>query len=61
MKNPHEQDSPEWGLYENMISSERLSEAYYNDSQRYLKMSEAARDKANKYKAALEKLNALAL
>ena len=56
MSNPYKSDTPEWQLYENMISTERQSLAWAADAERYQKLCVDAREKAARYKAALEKL-----
>lgn len=55
-KNPHASDTPEWQLWENMTSGYSLAQAFAADAERYQKQSQAAREKGDKFKAALEKL-----
>jgi len=55
-KNPYDPATPEWQLCENAISNDRLTTAYAADAERFQKMSCAAREKADKYWEALEKL-----
>lgn len=55
-KNPYKDTTPEWQLWENMKSSRSLSLSYANDAARYAKLSQEAREKADLYEAALEKL-----
>lgn len=56
-KNPYNVDTPEWQLWENMTASEKLYLQYSIDAGRYTKMAAEAREKAAKYRAALDKLN----
>ena len=55
-KNPHDPDSPAWQLWENMRSSELLTLTYAADAERYTKLSQAAREKADRYREALDKI-----
>jgi hypothetical protein len=55
-KNPHNSDTPEWQLWENMQSSLLQATAHAQDAERSTKKAGEARDKADRYKAALEKL-----
>jgi hypothetical protein len=56
-KNPYEQDSPEWQLWENMTSARLQSLAYARDAERYSKLSSETREKAERYEATLAKLD----
>jgi hypothetical protein len=55
-KNPYDSETPEWQLWENMTSSARQSLAYAADAERYTKLSQAAREKSEKYRLALARL-----
>ena len=55
-KNPYPSDTPEWQLFENMVSSARCSTAFATDADCYLEKSSKAREKSEAYRAALEKL-----
>ena len=55
-KNPHASDTPEWQLWENMTSCYLLSISHAADAERFQKLSEAAREKSNKFKVVLERL-----
>lgn len=54
--NPYKQDTPEWQLFANMSHHLNLYRVYSEDSNRYLKMAEAQKETADKYKQALDKL-----
>ena len=49
-------DTPEWQLFENAKGSEALIASYTADAQRFTEKAQAARQKAERYWAALEKL-----
>ena len=55
-KNTYAADTPEWQLFENAISSLRLEQAYLADAERFQKMAQTAREKAQRFSDALEKL-----
>lgn len=55
-KNPYQQETPEWQLYENMISAEALARSHAADAERYQRKSAEAREKAERFKSALDKL-----
>lgn len=55
-RNPYQNDTPEYQLWENMTSSRLLAETYNNDAANYLQKSQAARERAELYQAAIEKL-----
>ena len=57
-KNPYDPETPHWQLYENMRSNELLTVAYAADAERYTKLSQRAREKAETFKDALAKLEA---
>jgi hypothetical protein len=55
-KNPYASDTPEWQLWENMTSQRSLSQTHASEGEAKMKMSQAAREKADRYEAALNKL-----
>lgn len=55
-KNPYSADTPEWQLWENMQSSYLQASAFAQDADRYTKKAGEARDKGDRFKAALGKL-----
>ena len=55
-KNPYPLATPEWLLYENLVSNENTANAFFADSQRYLEKASAARENAEQYRKALKKL-----
>ena len=55
--NPYSSDTPEWQLFENAKSAELAARAFAADAERYAKLSQAAREKAERFAAALEKLS----
>lgn len=58
-KNPHETNSPEWQLYENMLSLEAQARAYAQDAERYTSLAASCRTKAQRYSEALKKLEVI--
>jgi hypothetical protein len=56
-KNPYDQNTPEWQLWENMESSRLLSLTLAEDADRALKKSQDARERSQAYQVALEKLS----
>lgn len=54
--NQHDPGSPEWQLFENVISNERLAQTYAKDAERALENANIARNRAAKFREALEKL-----
>ena len=57
-ENPHSPETPEWQLYENMVSNEAQARARAADAGRLQLKSQAARAKAQLYRDALAKLTA---
>lgn len=55
-KNPYSPETPEYQLFVNMVSQEQLVGTYIKDSERYLELSNKAREKAELYRNALIKL-----
>ena len=55
-KNPYDSNTPEWQLFENMASNEALAASAAADSERALRRGAEAREKAELYRVALEKL-----
>lgn len=56
-KNPYSHDTPEWQLWENMQSSLLQASAFARDADEYLKKAAAARERAERFKIALERLS----
>ncbi len=54
--NPYSSDAPEWQLWVNMISNEEAVIGFIADSERALYKADACREKARKYREALNKL-----
>lgn len=57
-KNPHDAESPEWQLWENMRGAELAAAASQADADRSLKKASELRAKADRYRDALAKLAA---
>jgi hypothetical protein len=55
-KNPYHQDSPEWQLWENMVSAEAQARAFAADAERAQQQSQRCREKAERFRETLEKL-----
>ena len=56
--NPYKNDTPEWQLFENAKSSDAAANAYAADADNFTKKSQAAREKAQRFWSALERLTA---
>lgn len=56
-RNPYDPNSPEWQLFVNWQSKQNLAIAYAKDAERFQRMAEEARQSAEAYREALEKLN----
>lgn len=57
-KCPYPPDTPEWHLYTHMQGLLSLERSYTEDSNRFLRMAEEKREKAEHYRLALDKLTA---
>lgn len=57
--NPHAMGSPKWQMLENAISAEQCARAYDADAERYRRMSAEQRERAQAYRDALAKLEAI--
>jgi hypothetical protein len=57
MKNPYEMSSPEWQMFENMMSHQHLISSFTADSERALQKAAQARKKFEQYQTALVKLD----
>ena len=55
-RNPHLSGSPAWQLLESMISYENSAHAWAEDARRYAEKSQAARETADAYRAAYQKV-----
>lgn len=56
-RNPYFSDTPEWQLFENIKGSEALARALTADAERATKNAQTAREKAQRYREALAKLD----
>jgi hypothetical protein len=52
-RNPYQTGTPEWLLWENMVSNERLSNTFAEDAIRYTSKSQSARELSEAFKVAL--------
>ena len=57
-KNPHDAESPEWQLWENMRAADLAAAASQADAERSIKKTAELRAKADRYRVALDKLAA---
>lgn len=57
MKNPFDSLTPEWQLFENMISAEKAAAAFDRDAEAYRLKSAEQRERASLYSEALAKLS----
>jgi hypothetical protein len=58
-KNPYNNDTPEWQLFENMQNNLVLVSTHLADAERSRIKATQAREKAERYRIALEKLTRL--
>ena len=56
--NPYRADTPEWQLYENAKGSDLVAVELARDAERYIEQAQAARERAQRFWAALERLAA---
>lgn len=54
--NRYSPETPEWQLFEAMVSAKRAAAAYDADATRYMRLSQQSRIKEATYRAALLKL-----
>jgi hypothetical protein len=55
-KNPFENDTPEFQLFENAVSADRQASAFNADVERYTYKAKEARERSERFVIALEKL-----
>lgn len=55
-KNPYDQDTPEWHLYENMMAHDAAAAGWAAESDALLKKVAIAKEKVETYRIALGKL-----